>query len=84
MPKKKRPNAEPCLAKLESVRYRMTVRESDSEKSSSITLPFIPFVGLNVCVPHRKGDYAPLIDIFWNDVMGEFEVFIESEEEVKP
>lgn len=59
----------------EPTQFTVKLLCNDEEGDETITLPFPPFVGLNLQLPWRQGDYGEVDEVYWDHETARFEVF---------
>lgn len=56
--------------------YRVTLCNRDGDVKADTTLPFVPFVGLQI-VPPWSTEYMEAQEVLWDTEAGAFEVYLD-------
>lgn len=55
--------------------YAVRLMNNDATLKADINLPFVPFAGLYMRAPWKRGDYVYIVQVFFNELDGFFEIY---------
>lgn len=65
-----------------TVKFKVMLFDYDgAHRPESVTLPFVPFIGLQLQCRFAKGDFLKIEDVFWNADRERFECYMEDKAE---